>query len=139
MRRGIKMIAGLPGTGIGGLFYMLIALWMPVNEVINIVLGRANSKNTQLVKSNLFLTLCIVVAVVATGWLAGVLAVLILFGPAGVGIGGAGIPSTNRGVSVENFLHIAPIILTSLTLLAVYLTMQSLRLAKRVHKSMSGK
>lgn len=45
------MIAGLPGTGIGGLFYMLIALWMPVNEVINIVLGRANSKNTQLVKA----------------------------------------------------------------------------------------
>lgn len=61
------MIAGLPGTGIGGLFYMLIALWMPVNEVINIVLGRANSKNTQLVRSNLFLTLCIVAAVVATG------------------------------------------------------------------------
>jgi hypothetical protein len=139
MKRGIKMIAGLPGTGIGGLFYMLIALWMPVNEVIDIVLGRANSKNTQLVKSNLFLTLCIVVAVIATGWLAGLLAVLILFGPAGVVIVGAGVAVTNRGVSVENFLHIAPIILTSLTLLAVYLIMQSLRLAKRVHKSMGGK
>jgi hypothetical protein len=127
------MIAGLPGTGIGGLFYMLIALWMPVNEVINITLGRANSNNTQLVKDNLFLTLCIVVAVIATGWLAGLLAVLILFGTAGFGIGG-----DNQKVPVENFLHIAPIILTSLTLLAVYLTMHALRLATKVHKSMRG-
>ncbi len=126
------MIAGLPGTGIGGLFYMLIALWMPVNEVINIISGHANSKNMLLVKSHLFLTLCIVIAVIVTGWLAGLLAVLILFGNAGAGITGL-----NRGIPVENFLHIAPIILTSLTLLAVYLTMHALRLATKVHKSIS--
>jgi energy-coupling factor transporter transmembrane protein EcfT len=133
MRRGIKMIAGLPGTGIGGLFYMLLALWMPANEVINILRGRANPKNTQLVKNHLFLTSCIVIAVIATGWLAGLLAVMILFG-----IPSAGITGANR-VPIENFLHIAPIILTSLTLLAVYLAMQSLRFAIRVHKSMSWK
>jgi heme/copper-type cytochrome/quinol oxidase subunit 2 len=138
MRRGIKMIAGLPGTGIGGLFYMLLALWMPANEVINIIRGRANPKDTQLVKDHLFLTLCIVIAVIATGWVAGLLAVLILFGSSGTGITGTSIAGANR-VPIENFLHIAPIILTSLTLLAVYLVMHSLRFAKRAHRSMSQK
>lgn len=130
------MIAGLPGTGIGGLFYMLLALWMPANEVINIIRGRANPKNTQLVKSHLFLTSCIVIAVIATGWLAGLLALMILFGIDGAGITGAGITGANR-VPIENFLHIAPIILTLLTLLGVYLAMQLLRFAIKVHKSMS--
>lgn len=26
------MLVGLPGTGIGGLFYLIIALWMPIRE-----------------------------------------------------------------------------------------------------------
>jgi hypothetical protein len=132
------MIAGLPGTGIGGLFYMLLALWMPANEVINILRGRANPTNTQLVKDHLFLTLCIVTAVIATGWVAGLLAVLILFGSSGTGITGTNIAGANR-VPIENFLHIAPIILTSLTLLAVYLAMHLSRFAISAHRSMSQK
>jgi hypothetical protein len=32
MRKDIKMTAGLPGTGIGGLFYLLLAVYMPVCE-----------------------------------------------------------------------------------------------------------
>lgn len=120
------MIAGLPGTGIGGLFYMLIALWMPVNEVIDIIRGRANPKNMQLVKTHILLTSGILIAVIATGWLAGCLAIIILFG----------IPGAST--QVENFLQIAPIILSFLTLIAVYLAMHVLRLAIRVHKFTIG-
>ena len=34
------MIVGLPGTGIGGLFYLLSALWMPVREAWRAATGR---------------------------------------------------------------------------------------------------
>lgn len=125
------MIAGLPGTGIGGLFYMLIALWMPVNEVIDIIRGRANPKNMQLVKTHILLTSGILIAVIATGWLAGCLAIIILFS-----IPGASTPGAST--QVENFLQIAPIILSFLTLIAVYLAMHVLRLAIRVHKFISA-
>jgi len=33
------MNAGLPGTGIGGLFYVLSALWMPVAALVRMVRG----------------------------------------------------------------------------------------------------
>jgi hypothetical protein len=114
------MIAGLPGTGIGGIFYLLIALWMPVNEVINKIRGQADSEDTNLVKRHLFLTLCVIIAVIATGWLAGWLAIIILFGIHGFTTGLSINQGINRSAQVENFLQIAPIILTSLTLLAVF-------------------
>jgi hypothetical protein len=125
------MIAGLPGTGIGGIFYLFIALWMPVNEVIKSLRGHANSEDKRLVKKHLFLTLSVIMAVIATGWLAGWLAIMILFGIGGVNQG------SGNSAQVENFLQIAPIILTSVTLLAVFLAMHGLRLAMRVHKSLN--
>lgn len=36
------MIVGLPGTGIGGLFYLFATLWMPVNELHRLVQGRSS-------------------------------------------------------------------------------------------------
>src|SRR5512137_2258801 len=129
MRRGIKMIAGLPGTGIGGLFYMLMALQMLSSEAINIMRGRARLENAQLIKNHLILTSCIIIAVIAAGWLAGLLAIAILFGLHGV--------SDPRQAQIENFLQLAPIILTFITLLAVYLAMHALRLFIRVHKFLS--
>jgi hypothetical protein len=36
------MTAGLPGTGLGGVFYLLSALWMPVHSVIR--RGRAGER-----------------------------------------------------------------------------------------------
>ena len=34
--------AGLPGTGVGGLFYVLLALWMPVRELWATARGRGD-------------------------------------------------------------------------------------------------
>jgi hypothetical protein len=128
------MIAGLPGTGIGGIFYLFIALWMPVNEAINSIRGCANSDSKHLVKKHLFLTSCVILAVIATGWLAGRLTIIILFG-----IHGVNNPGINNSAQVENFLQIVPIIFTTLTLLAVILTMHGLRLIMRIHRSLSMK
>jgi hypothetical protein len=40
------MNPGLPGTGIGGLFYILVALWMPVCEVVRRWQGDATRRGT---------------------------------------------------------------------------------------------
>ena len=36
------MFAGLPGIGVGTLFYVLIAMWMPLRELPAIVQGRSS-------------------------------------------------------------------------------------------------
>lgn len=36
------MFAGLPGTGIGGIFYLLLTLWMPINELYLTLDGRSS-------------------------------------------------------------------------------------------------
>lgn len=36
------MFAGLPGTGIGGIFYLLLTLWMPINEFVLTIDGRSS-------------------------------------------------------------------------------------------------
>ncbi len=38
------MFAGLPGTGIGGIFYLLLTLWMPVNELYLTAKGRSSAE-----------------------------------------------------------------------------------------------
>ena len=34
--------AGLPGTGLGGVFYVLLALWMPLAELPRTLRGRSS-------------------------------------------------------------------------------------------------
>lgn len=36
------MFAGLPGTGIGGLFYLLMTIWMPFREAYLVTQGRSS-------------------------------------------------------------------------------------------------
>lgn len=36
------VFAGLPGTGIGGIFYLLLTLWMPINEFVLTIDGRSS-------------------------------------------------------------------------------------------------
>lgn len=38
------MFAGLPGTGVGGIFYLLLTLWMPFHELIEMGKGRPTSR-----------------------------------------------------------------------------------------------
>lgn len=70
------MNAGLPGTGIGGVFYLLSALWMPFHE-IHKTLGKKNQpQRTRLILVQVSLALGIIAGIWFTGWLLGELLVL---------------------------------------------------------------
>lgn len=63
------MNVGLPGTGIGGLFYLLTALLMPVVEVIQTLRGKSSVDRWQLVIRQTVLAGGIIAGLFATGWL----------------------------------------------------------------------
>jgi hypothetical protein len=58
--------AGLPGTGLGGLFYVVLALGMPVAELVATVRGRSSRRRWRFVLGQFGLGCAIVAAVVAT-------------------------------------------------------------------------
>jgi hypothetical protein len=61
------MIAGLPGTGISGLFYLLSAFWMPIAEFVRTLRGRERQSNWKLVFSQFALATGILAALGGTG------------------------------------------------------------------------
>jgi hypothetical protein len=58
------MIAGLPGTGIGGIFYFLLAAGMPVCEFFKTIQGKTNLKRWGMITIQLFF----VAGIFATMW-----------------------------------------------------------------------
>lgn len=65
------MNSGLPGTGIGGLFYLVTALIMPVFEVIQTVRGRSNPARWRFVFSTASMAIAIVAGMWAISWIIG--------------------------------------------------------------------
>jgi hypothetical protein len=70
------MNAGLPGTGIGGLFYIAGALWMPVGSVLRWATGRSRGHSWRKVALQGGIALGILAALWATGWAVGYLVAL---------------------------------------------------------------
>jgi hypothetical protein len=64
------MNAGLPGTGIGGLFYIATALWMPVHRIYR--RGARNGRGWRRIGNQFGIAVGILRALGATGWLLGV-------------------------------------------------------------------
>lgn len=58
--------AGLPGTGIGGLFYVLLAVWMPVAEINATLRGRSSRVRWRQVGTQFALACGIIAAVGGT-------------------------------------------------------------------------
>lgn len=46
------MVVGLPGTGIGGLFYLFMAFWMPIHELIQLARGRSSLERWRFIALN---------------------------------------------------------------------------------------
>lgn len=65
------MNAGLPGTGLGGIFYLLLALAMPVREIYLTARGRSSRERWRVVLRQLTLALGIVATVAASVWVLG--------------------------------------------------------------------
>ena len=63
------MTAGLPGTGIGGLFYLGTAFLMPVRELLLTIRGRSSARRWRLVLLQVMLAASVIVGLWLTAWL----------------------------------------------------------------------
>ena len=63
------MIAGIPGTGIGGIYYILLALLMPVHEACVTCTGRSSWRRWGHVGLQVVNALGILGSIYGTGWL----------------------------------------------------------------------
>jgi hypothetical protein len=57
------MFAGLPGIGVGTLYYVLIALWMPFREIPRVVAGTSSLARWGMISRQLFYSTGIVATV----------------------------------------------------------------------------
>lgn len=63
------MNVGLPGTGIGGLFYLATALMMPFIELVHTIRGRSTLSRWKLVLRQVIMAGGILAGLGVTGWL----------------------------------------------------------------------
>ncbi len=63
------MTPGLPGTGIGGLFYILSALLMPFVALVRLLLGRGDGIRWRMIAGQWSIVLGILAALTAEAWL----------------------------------------------------------------------
>lgn len=63
------MTAGIPGTGIGGLYYLLLAFLMPLAEVIQVLRGRSSWKRWLAIGMQLTNACGIIASLMGTSWL----------------------------------------------------------------------
>lgn len=61
------MIAGLPGTGIGGIYYVFAAIWMPFRELLARLRGKRKPARWGLIAGQILLA----VSVTAVMWITG--------------------------------------------------------------------
>jgi fucose permease len=65
------MNAGLPGTGIGGIFYLLSALWMPFHELYKTLKNKSQPQRMRLIVVQSGMALGIIAGIWLAGWLLG--------------------------------------------------------------------
>lgn len=63
------MNVGLPGTGIGGLFYIITALLMPFFELVQLARGRSSAARWRGVAEQAGMALAILASLWATAWI----------------------------------------------------------------------
>jgi hypothetical protein len=118
------MTAGLPGVGIGGIFYLASALLMPVRSAIATLQGRGHEARWALALRQSGLAAIILGAIWATGWLIGWSIGIISPDAA---------PTFANGVTtqreVHNVMRTAALLLSFGTLAAVLAVVQVLRIA----------
>lgn len=118
------MSVGLPGSGIGGIFYLLSALWMPFDFVIRTLQGRA--PRNRAFAAQLVLALGIIAALFATGWAID-RALAFHDSPNGIVVAVTGISAAHH-FALPKIFRAATFAITFGTLAAVLLSVQFLRL-----------
>jgi hypothetical protein len=117
------MIAGIPGTGIGGIYYILLALLMPLHEACLMVTGPSSWRRWGVVGLQVVHALGILGAVYGMGWLlaqgVNALRFHVLTGPSA------------SGVQLTNVVAATSAYMAILTLGVVLLVVYTLRLIVR--------
>ncbi|MCA9346944.1 MAG: hypothetical protein H6755_07925 [Candidatus Omnitrophica bacterium] len=111
------MVAGLPGTGLGGIFYLLSALIMPLGELVMLCLGKSNKKRWKCVFGQFSLAIGILGGFFVTGW---IIALLIKK------IGG-----TYAQNAANNIIEVKTFAISTTTLLCVVFAIEILHLLFR--------
>ena len=109
------MTAGLPGTGIGGLFYLISALLMPFREAFRFLVGRGDRARGQLALQQGGLAVTILGAV----WVTGIVMGLLHIGTKLVH------HATVAGIHI---LYITPVIVAFATLTGVLIAVEAARI-----------
>lgn len=122
------MITGLPGTGIGGVFYILLALWMPARELWRAANGRRDQEKRRIMRTQGVLTVFMVPAILAAGWAAGWLFWALV--PHAISAS-AGATSAGSSAALRNVLRLWPVLLTLATLAFVYLALRAVQAVLR--------
>jgi len=65
------MSVGLPGTGVGGLFYLVSALLMPLHEAYRATAGKSDRRSRGLVLRQSLIALGVLGGIWLAGWLIG--------------------------------------------------------------------
>ncbi len=119
------MTAGLPGTGIGGLFYLLLVFMMPCREFYMLCRGRSSPQRWKDIGFYLALTVAIIVTTYGEAW-------LISKGVTRVAVGlGLPVPGNGQGYRV---LAAMSILMSLGSLAAVLLSVHVIRLAMWVNR-----
>ena len=120
------MTAGLPGVGIGGIFYLASAIMMPVRSLVATVSGRAHEARWRVALQQAGIAAGILVALWATGLALGWI-IATVFPHALIGGAAGAVPG-----HVRNVVRTSALLISFGTLAAVLLFVQLLRLTLQV-------
>ncbi len=124
------MTAGLPGTGIGGVFYLLSALVMPFYEVVKTVQGQSSWLRWVLVVKQLAMA----AGIIGGMWALGVVLGMLLEERPDLELAHmvhAEVAGRFEQASKINVFHIAPVIMSMVTLTIIITTTNVLRIFYR--------
>lgn len=125
------MNAGLPGAGIGGVFYLVLALFMPFLELYKTIKGESSLKRWGIVVRQLVMA----GSILAGMWLMGLFLGVLLTISGGmetekiselVQIAQIGQVGQVAEIAKLNIFHIAPVIMSLMTLLVILILTQVL-------------
>lgn len=114
------MTVGLPGAGIGGLFYLASAVLLPFRRVLHVARGKPRQRSFDI--STMAIAGGILAAVWVTGWLLGFIV------PAGTVESAVSIAGAS---AARNVLRVATLGIAAGTLAAVLVAVEVARLGRR--------
>jgi hypothetical protein len=120
------MTVGLPGVGIGGIFYLVSALTMPVRELVRTLRRESSATRWRFVMMQWSLAVGILIAMWLTGKAIGMLVTAV----------GSSLPSSGfaRHIASRNVLQVGALALSLGTLTLVWVGVHALRMLLRLRE-----